>query len=255
MGKPFLDDHQRAESQGVFLTTRWSRVVLAGTPDHPEAHSALSSLCQDYWRPLYYFARRKGHSPPDAQDLTQGFIAGLLESDGIVRADRERGKFRTFLIASFCHYLAKQHREQTAQKRGAGVVPISLDENAETGFFPEAAEAMTPELLYDHSWALALLSRVMARLQKEYEDAGRGDLFQIIQPHLSGGAGRPGYARLGEKIGMSESAITVAVHRMRRRYGMLLREEIAATVATPEAVDEELRYLIQIVSVSPSVFQ
>jgi RNA polymerase sigma-70 factor (ECF subfamily) len=211
-------------------------------------------LCEDYWRPLYYFARRKGHSPADAQDLTQGFIAGLLEDGGMARADRERGKFRTFLIASFCHYLAKQQREQIAQKRGGGVVPISLDESAEAGFFSEAAEAMTPELLYDHGWALALLGRVMAHLRKEYEEAGRGELFRIIQPHLSGGAGRPGYARLGEKLDMSESAITVAVHRMRRRYGVLLREEIAATVATPEAVDEELRYLIQIVSVSPSVF-
>ena len=240
----------RQSPQGVFLTTRWSRVVLAGDSDHPEAHAALSSLCEDYWRPLYYFARRKGHPPEDAQDLTQGFIMGLLESGGIARADPERGRFRTFLLAAFCHYLANQRRDQTTLKRGGGLVGRSLDEDPEAGFHQYAIETMTPERLYERAWALALLERVMAKLRAQYTKAGRTVLFEAIQPHLSGSAGRPGYARLGEKVGMSESAITVAVHRMRRRYGELLREEIAATVSTPEAVEEELRYLIQVVSTS-----
>ena len=249
------EDNDKPDRRGAFRTTRWSRVVLAGTPGHPEAHAALSSLCQDYWRPLYYFARRKGHSPADAQDLTQGFIAGLLEDGAMARADRERGKYRTFLIGSFCHYLANQERAQDTLKRGGGTARLSLDGDPEAGFLLSAAETMTPVTLYDHSWAMALLDRVVVQLRKEYEEAGRGSLFEALLPHLSGGGGRPGYAQLGEKMGMSESAVTVSVHRMRRRYGALLRDEIAATVATPEAVEEELRYLIQIVSASPSVFR
>jgi len=224
---------------------------LAGDADHPEAHAALSSLCQDYWRPLYYFARRKGHPPADAQDLTQGFIMGLLEKGGIARADRERGSFRSFLIGAFCNYLANEHRNQLTQKRGRGVPLLSLDEDPEAGFLQQLVDVTTPELLYERAWATALLERVMARLREEYEKANRGAFFEAIQPNLSGAVGRPGYAQLGEQVGMSESALTVAVHRMRRRYGELLREEIAATVATPEAVEEELRYLINIVSASP----
>jgi RNA polymerase sigma factor (sigma-70 family) len=241
----------RQPPQGAFLTTRWSRVVLAGDAGHPEAHAALSSLCEDYWRPLYYFARRKGHPPEDAEDLTQGFIMGLLESGGLARADPERGRFRTFLLAAFCHYLANQERDRTALKRGGGLAWRSLDEDPEAGFHQVAVDTMTPERLYERTWALALLERVMVKLRAQYAKAGRSVLFAAIQPHLAGSAGRPGYVRLGEKVGMSESAITVAVHRMRRRYGELLREEIAATVFTPDAVEEELRYLIQVVSAAP----
>lgn len=237
----------------VFLTTRWSRVVLAADLENPDAHSALSSLCQDYWRPLYHFARRRGNSPEDAQDFTQGFIMGLLEKGGIARADRARGSFRTFLLGAFCHYLANQERHRTAQKRGGGAEILSIDKDPETDFAIEAVDALTPELLYDRSWALALLERVMTRLQEEYAKAGRQVLFETLQPHLSGAAGRPGYAQLGTAMGMSESAITVAIHRMRRRYGMLLREEVSSTVDSPEAVEEELRHLIRMVSPASGV--
>jgi RNA polymerase sigma-70 factor (ECF subfamily) len=200
---------------------------------------------------LYYFARRKGHRPEDAQDFTQGFIAGLLEKGGIARANPERGRFRTFLLSAFCHYLSNQHREQMAQKRGGLRTILSLDEEPEAGFLGQAVDNMTPELLYERSWALALLEKVMGQLRAEYTKAGRAPLFEAIQPHLAGAAGRPGYAQLGASLGMGESAITVAVHRMRRRYGELLREEIATTVVTPEEVDDELRHLMRMVSVSP----
>jgi DNA-directed RNA polymerase specialized sigma24 family protein len=124
-------------SQGAFLTTRWSRVVLAGDSEHPEAHAALSSLCQDYWRPLYYFARRKRHSPEDAQDLTQGFIMGLLESGSLAKADPDRGRFRTFLLGSFCHYLANRQRDEGALKRGGGLTLLSLSEDVEAEFLEQ----------------------------------------------------------------------------------------------------------------------
>jgi RNA polymerase sigma factor (sigma-70 family) len=223
-------------------------VVRAGDSAHPEAHEALSGLCQDYWRPLYHFAQRKGHSHEDAQDLTQGFIAALLEKGSIARANPERGRFRTYLLSAFCHYLSNQHRDQTTQKRGGNGMILSLDEGAEVGLLAQVVDTMTPEHWYERSWALALLEKVMTRLRTEYAKASRQRLFEVIQPHLSGAAGRPGYAALGASVGMSESAITVAVHRMRRRYGELLREEIAATVATPEEVEDELRHLLQVVS-------
>lgn len=234
-----------------FLTTRWSRVALAGDSDHPEAHAALSSLCQDYWRPLYHFARRKGLSTEDAQDVTQGFIMSLLEKGGFAAADQQRGRFRTFLISSFCNYLTNAHRAQSARKRGGGVATFSLDEEPESGFSREAVETMTPELLYDRTWALAVLERVMAQLAAEYDTAGRKALFEALQPHLSRASGRPGYTRLGESLGMSEGAVTVAVHRMRRRYGELLRGEVAATVSSPEEVDDEIRHLMAVVSAAP----
>jgi RNA polymerase sigma-70 factor (ECF subfamily) len=245
-------ENRSAADARAFLTTRWSRVVLAGDADHPEAHAAFSSLCEDYWRPLYHFARQNGRAPADAQDATQGFIASLMQSGGIARADPQRGRFRSFLLASFRNYLANEHRRETAQKRGGQMPMLSLGEVPETEFLERTMDTMTPELLYERSWAHALIERVMARLEAEYDEAGRRALYETMQPYLSGAVGRPGYARLGEQIGMSESAITAAVHRMRRRYGELLREEVGATVATPEEVEDELRHLIRIISTTPS---
>lgn len=246
-----LNHSQNPAGPGVFLTTRWSLVLLAGDSEAQDAQEALASLCRDYWRPLYHFARRKGHSMEDAQDCTQGFIAGLLAQNGIARANRERGRFRTFLISAFCHFLANRHREQSALKRGGDRLLVSLDEEAEAGFAVQAIDGLTPELEYERSWALALLERVMGRLREEYVQAERLALFEAMQPHLSGAAGRPGYARLGQELGMSEAAITVVMHRMRRRYGELLREEIAATVNAPEEVEDELRHLMNVVSGAP----
>lgn len=211
------------------------------------AQTALAGLCQDYWRPLYFFARRKGQSPEDAQDLTQGFIAKLLESGSFGRADKSLGKFRTFLIGSFCNFMANHHRDQSAMKRGGGQLVASLDDpDVEAGYALQ--DEMTPERLYERTWALALLERVMLRLQGEYEKAGKRRLWDAIEAQLTSGTGRPGYARIAGELGMSESALTVSVHRMRKRYGTLLREEIAATVADEAEVDEELRHLMTIVS-------
>lgn len=244
---PKLQADLNESAPGVFLTTRWSLVVRAGDDDERTAAQALSDLCRDYWRPLYHFARRKGQSPEDAQDLTQGFIAKLLESGSFSLADREMGRFRTFLISSFVNFMANQHRDQTTLKRGGEMQVVSLDDpDLEADY--AAHDTMTPERLYERSWALALLERVMLRLREEYEKAGRLRLWEAIEPQLTGGAGRPGYAKIAAELGMSESALTVSVHRMRKRYGALLREEIADTVADATEVDDELRHLMAIVS-------
>jgi RNA polymerase sigma factor (sigma-70 family) len=243
--KPPSESNESAP--GVFFTTRWSLVLRAGDVDKQMAEAALADLCGNYWRPLYHFARRKGQSPEDAQDLTQGFIAKLLESGSFTRADRERGRFRTFLISAFVKYMSNQYRDQTAQKRGGQMLLASLDDPEVEADYTRQ-DTMTPERLYERSWALALLERVMLRLREEYEKAGRLRLWEVIEPHLAGGSARPGYAKMAAELGMGESALTVSVHRMRKRYGALLREEIAATVADAAEVDDELRHLMVIVS-------
>jgi RNA polymerase sigma-70 factor (ECF subfamily) len=223
--------------------------MRASDGSSPDAQQALASLCRDYWRPLYHFARRRGQPPEDAQDLTQGFILSLLEANAFAAADQNRGKFRSFLLGAFGNYLAKEHRARATMKRGGDVNFVNLeDPEAEALFASHAHDRITPELEFDRNWALATLESVMVRLRAEYESAGRLPLFTAIQPHLSGGSGRPGYAQIGATLGLSESAVTVAMHRMRKRYGELLRETIASTVADSSAVEEELRHLISILS-------
>jgi RNA polymerase sigma factor (sigma-70 family) len=239
-------DSRAAKVGVVFMTTRWSRVLLAGDETAADAQAALESLCRDYWRPLYHFARRKGHSPEDAQDLTQGFLARLLEKKELANADRQRGRFRTFLSSAFCHYMANEQRQARTLKRGGGFALVPLEDEADVA--REARDDLTPEHAYERTWALAMLERVMDRLREEYEQAGRCELFVSLQPHLSGAGARTGYAQLGVSLGLSESAVAVAVHRMRRRYGELLREEIAATVASPAEVEDELRHLLRVVA-------
>jgi DNA-directed RNA polymerase specialized sigma24 family protein len=200
-----------------FRTTQWSRVLRG--EDVAESREALAGLCSDYWKPLYHFARRKGFSP---QDLTQGFILSLLESDSFARADPVRGQFRSFLMVAFTHFLAKQWRESSALKRGGGLSNLSLDEpEAEALHQSLAADGATPEQAYERAWGLALLDRAMERLRRKYEEAGRGDLYAALQPLLAGTKERPGYYRIGQGLGMSESAVTAAMHQMRKSYGSL----------------------------------
>ncbi len=234
------------------MTTRWSRVVRAGDDDEKTAQEALAGLCQDYWRPLYHFARRRGSSPQDAQDLTQGFILRMLEKSTFGRADQERGRFRTFLITTFVQYMMNQHRDQTRQKRGGSQAMLSLDEDdAERQYAAQMQDWLTPERQYERSWALAMLERVMQRLREEYVKAGRLLLFEVIQPHIAGGAGRPGYEGMAATLGMSTTAVTVSMFRMRKRYGQLLREEIGSTVDSPAEVEDELRHLINVLAATP----
>lgn len=232
------------------MTTRWSMVLRAGETDEAEARRALEGLCRDYWRPLYHFARRKGCTPEDAQDLTQGFLMRMLEKNALGAADRALGRFRTFLMTAFSRHMMNEHRDQTRQKRGGGLAAAGMDE-VESEYAAQAQDWLTPERQYERSWALAMLERVLQRLREEYVKAERLPLFEAIQPHLAGGPGRPGYAGMAAALGMSETALSVSVHRMRRRYGLLLREEIAATVDTPEEVEDELRHLISVLSAPP----
>jgi RNA polymerase sigma-70 factor (ECF subfamily) len=211
--------------------------------------AALAHLCREYWYPLYAYARRRGSSPHDAQDLIQSFIAHLIEGPLLSRADPERGRFRSFMLGSLQNFLAKEHRREQAEKRGGGAEIVSLDEaRDEQRFAVEPADEQTPESLFERSWAFALLDRVLVRVRVEYETAGRLALFEALQPYLAGKDGQAGYAALGEQLGLGENTVAVSIHRLRRRYGELLREEIAQTVDSPAEVEDEIAHLLSVVS-------
>ena len=228
----------------AFVTTHWSAVIVAAGGENPGAQAAREQLCGNYWPPIYAYVRRLGHKPEDAQDLTQGFFARLLASDMLGQADSQRGRFRSFLLASLKHFLAHEWEKARAQKRGGRVqfVPLEFD-TAEIRCAPAAVSSDTPDRVFDRHWALALLDVVLARLRKEYTDSGRDELFVGLKPTLEGGRSGVPYRELGERLGLSEGAVKVAAHRLRGRYRELLRKEIATTVAGPEEVEEELRQL------------
>jgi RNA polymerase sigma-70 factor (ECF subfamily) len=233
----------------VFVTTHWSLVLAAADSQAPEAETALASLCQTYWYPLYAFVRRQGYSPHDAQDLTQEFFARLLKSHYFAAADRKRGRFRSFLLASIKHFLAHEWEKARAQKRGGGKALVRLDaESGELRYGQEPADHTTADKLYDRRWALTLLESVLQRLRDEYCGSGRGALFDSLQPALTGEKSLPPYTELAPCLGLSEGALKVAVHRLRQRYAELLRDQIASTVASPEDIEEELHCLFEALS-------
>jgi RNA polymerase sigma-70 factor (ECF subfamily) len=227
----------------VFATTHWSVVLAAGRSDIPQARDALEKLCQTYWYPLYAYVRRRGYSPADAEDLTQQFFAWLLERDWLGGADQQRGRFRSFLLTSFSNFLANEWDKARTQKRGGGrVVSLQRDE-AEIRCTREPVDNLTPEQSYEWRWALTLLDQVMNRLSAEFARDGKAELFEVLKPCLLGERTAQPYAALASKLAMTEGSMKVAVYRLRQRYRQLLRDEIANTVATPEEVEEELRYL------------
>ena len=231
----------------VFVTTHWSVVVTAGGSDTTGARDALAKLCQTYWYPLYAYVRRRNFSPPDAEDLTQEFFARFLEHRWVGAADREKGRFRTFLLSAMNHFLANEWDKARAQKRGGGVplLPLQFD-TAETRYGREPADNVTPEQHFERRWAMTLLEEVVNRLRAEYERDGKADLFAALNPCLVGDRTSQPYEELAKKLGVSEGAVKSAVHRLRQRYRQLLRDEIAHTVAGPAEVDEELRHLITV---------
>ncbi len=225
-----------------FTTTHWS-VVLAAVPgDSPQATAALEQLCRTYWYPLYACVRRRGHSPEDAQDLTQEFVARLVSTHALGAVHPAKGRFRSFLLASLNHFLANEWDKARTLKRGAGQPAISLDD-AETRYRVEPSEHLAPDRLFERQWALALLAQVTARLREDYQAAGKGPLFDALQIYLTGEQGLPPYRETAEQLGLSLDAVKKAVERLRRRYGEWLREEIAHTVTNPVEVDDELRHL------------
>lgn len=232
-------------SRELFPTTPWGLVLAAGITATIESADALSQLCEAYWYPLYVYVRRNGHSIEDAQELTQEFFARILEKHYFRDADRERGRFRNFLLASLKHFLANEWDRARAEKRGGKKIPISLDAaSAEERYRLEPADHVTPEKIFDRRWALTLLNRTMVRLQQEYGSVSKNDLFDKIKDFLSGSNPRGGYQSAARELRMTEGAFKVAVHRARRRFGELLRNEVAGTVASPEEVQDELRYLL-----------
>lgn len=224
-----------------FVTTRWTIVLTAGRTDTTQAQVALGKLCQTYWYPLYAYVRRQGHSPEDAQDLTQEFFAKLIAKHYLGDVDRVKGKFRSFLLASLKHFLANEWDKSRAQKRGGGQTIVSLD--AETRYKLEPADNVSADKIFERRWALTLLDEVLKRLREEYADDGKGKLFDHLKVTLTSERGTIPYAALGTQLGMSAGAVKVAVHRLRQRYRDVLRAEIAETVARPEEVEEELRAL------------
>jgi len=231
--------------RSVFVTTHWSVVLTAGRSDTPRARAALETLCQNYWPPLYAYVRRRGHSVDEAQDLTQEFFLRLLEHNRVGTADPEKGRFRSFLLASMNHFLSDEWDKARAQKRGGGKVTFLDLREAETKLGEQLAETLTPEKAYERRWALTLLEQVYQRLGQEYEQQGRAGLFKALRGSLAGTGGTAPYAELAERLGMTEGAVKVAVHRLRHRYRELLREIIAETVSGPEEVEDELRYLLR----------
>jgi RNA polymerase sigma-70 factor (ECF subfamily) len=228
-----------------FLTTRWSLVLAAGQGGEPRARAALGELCQTYWYPLYAYVRRRGFSTEDAQDLTQSFFARLLERNTVGSADPQRGRFRAFLLSALKNFLANEWDKVSAQKRGGGAVPLSLDFRlADQRFAREPEDPRTPERAYERSWALSVLERVLDRIGEGYRARGRGALFDALRPALVGGEASEPYAEIARRLGTSEGAVKVAAHRLRGTFREELRAEIAQTVERPEDLEEELEYLI-----------
>ena len=232
-------------AQGQFATTHWSVVLAAGDSGAPNAQPALEQLCRAYWYPLYVFVRRLGRSPADAQDLTQGFFAYMLERRLVAKADPQAGRFRSFLLASLKHFLAHEHERASARKRGGGQPLLSLDQ-----FDPEeryalepAADAVTPDAIYDQRWALLQVENALRLLRADYASAGRALLFDLLKDYVWGDKNALTLAEIAAQLDLTEEAVKKSVQRLRQRFRDCLRAEIAQTVATPDQIDDELRHL------------
>lgn len=231
---------------GQFATTHWSVVLAARDPAAPQAAQALEDLCGIYWYPLYAFVRRRGFSADEAQDLTQEFFLRLLEKDYLRVVDRSKGRFRSFLRAAMEHFLSNELDRARAQKRGGDRRRLSLDfRDAEGKYQIEPADGQTPEALFERRWALTLLDAVLQRLQDEHTAAGKGELFACLKDYLVDSPEAAPYAEVATEVRLSEAAVKMAVHRLRKRYRQLLHEEIAQTVADPAEVEEEIQHLFR----------
>ena len=228
-----------------FTPTHWSVVLAAaGQIDSTRARDALERLCRNYWLPIYAFVRRQGHNPHDAQDLTQEFFARLLEKNYLAAADRDKGRFRSFLLASVKHFLANEWAKARAQKRGGRHTLISIDAAlAESSFGSEPADLLTAEKIVERRWALALLEQVLRRLREEYTRDGKEKQFEQLKATLTEASRSLPYAEIAARLATSEGAVKVAVPRLRQRYRELLRAEIADTVAHAGEIDDEIRNL------------
>ena len=237
----------RVDAGGAaFVTTNWS-VVIAAQGRSAAANEALEKLCRTYWWPLYGFVRRNGYNPEDAQDLTQGFFASLLERRDLHVVRREKGRLRSYLLVSLKNFIAKARRRELAVKRGQGRALLPLNElldreRADAGL----SNSLTADRIYERRWALTLLEQVLARIESEYRSAGNSELLECLKEFLSNEPGRRSQADVACQLDMTENALKQAFHRLRRRYRELLREEIAQTVAVPGDIEDELRHFISV---------
>jgi RNA polymerase sigma-70 factor (ECF subfamily) len=230
-----------------FHTTHWTVVLGARSENGPAAAEALASLCSTYWYPLYAFIRRSGFTRHDAEDLTQGFFHSFLKRDLLTNVSPLAGKFRSYLLTCLKHFLSNERRRNQTQRRGDGVQPIPLDgDTAETRYQAEPADNVTPEVLFERRWAYTVLDHVLEELRREYVQRDKGALFDDLRALLPGDAAGVSRAELAVRHGMSVGAVDVALHRLRQRLGVLLREQVVRTVSSPAEVDEELRYLVSV---------
>lgn len=233
----------------LFLTTRWSVVLAAGSASTTAAAHALEFLCRTYWQPLYGYARRRGHGPQDAEDLTQGFFAKLLEKEWLAAVEQERGRFRQFLLMAFKRFLANEHDHAQRQKRGGGQSLVQFDTVLSEKLYREETPPSAPaDEVYDRRWALTLLDQTLVRLRSEFQKAGREQDFDVLKPQLTAARGGMAYDAIAEALGTSEGAARVAVHRLRKRFREVFREEIAQTVGSAAELDDELRHLIGVLA-------
>ena len=241
------EDRKHPSGQSRFDTTQWSVVVAAGDSRNPRGQEALATLCRDYWHPVYSYVRSRGHEADAARDLTQSFFARFLEKGSLKQARQERGRFRSFLLASVKNFLANERDREHALRRGGGVAPLSLEiDSAESKYNPAHRE--TPEKIFERRWALTVLEQVLARLELEMERNGHRERFMKFRPFLTDAGGEARYRQIADGLDMSEAAVKVAIHRLRHRFGELLRQEVAETVNDPSTVDSELRYLLSAMS-------
>ncbi len=235
------------DEPGIFATTRWSVVLAAGDHRSPDSQDALERLCRAYWLPLYAYVRAKSFNPADAEDLTQEFFARFLATDALGQVQKERGRFRAYLLACLNHFLANAWDKSQAQKRGAGKQIISFDAlSAEERLRIEPAAADSPEQAFDQRWAITLLDSALDRLRIEMVRAGKTNIFEALRAHLSTTGQPKAYAELAGNFGVTEAAVRKMVQRFRNRYGELLREEVAHTVDSPREVEAELRTLLHV---------
>lgn len=234
--------------KSAFPTTHWSAVLAAGNETTPESERALESLCETYWYPLYAYIRRQGYPADRAQDLTQGFLLRFLEKNYLRDVKRERGRFRSFLLASIQHFMSNEGDRERAKKRGGGarVLPL-INETAENRYALEPPDRFTPERIFERQWALAVLEQVQRELRQEFERAGKSHQFGYLSGFVTGDE-PPSYAEISVPLGISEGAARVAVHRLRRRYGQLLRIALSQTVSSPAEIDDEIRFLQTVLS-------
>jgi RNA polymerase sigma-70 factor (ECF subfamily) len=240
-------DRRLPDASPHFCTTQWSVVLTACQRDLPQAAEALEELCRAYWYPLYVYVRRQGHSPEDAQDLTQNFFSRLLEKNYFAKADRDRGRFRTFLLESLKNFMINEWKSAGRLKRGGGLEFLSMDANvAEDRLAVEPTNQSNPDEEYEQRWAVTLIEQVLAALHREYRATEKAPLFEELKGFIWGAKTTASYAEIGAHLNLAEGTVKVAVHRLRQRFREVLRAEIARTIARPEDIDGELRYLISV---------